>query len=249
MSALPILPGIFQRVRSRFHRGASGKLEFYIITKVDNLSSVTIQLDTAAYVYGSRTDKSGNAAKSWDAKLQELVSGHILLFRSSSDADGYGECLSIEDNGKFIVKAPKTSGDSAAAAGEEEAGNDTATFQKGIPYKVTLKWVWPKYFRNYVYNQRTNGDLYSDSKSQNYKTFLVFVQNQAALNQGYSKMFCTQDSGEGSQGEENTWTVKKENISNSMNQADYDLCTKYYNNADEYIGSNADFLYVEATAQ
>lgn len=227
--------------------GASGTLEFYIIPQVENLTSVTVQMTTEAYVYADRTAASNfaNATGSTDKKLQDLVSGHILLFHSSANADGYGKWLGID--GKFTVNAPKIS-DAVAGSEEGADGNDAATFQKGVPYKVTLDWVWPKYFRNYVYNQRANGDLYLNAESEDYKKVLEFVKAQTKLTTGYSKVFCEKSSGDDAEGGKG-WTITGESISNSMSQADYDLCTEYYNNADEYIGMNAEFLYVEATVQ
>lgn len=233
--------------------GARGRLEFYIIPNEDNLKSVTVKLETSAYQYSNRDSepKSGNAKKVDNEGIQNLVKGHILLFRSLDNTNGYSGWLG--ENGSFTIEAKNIPAVSDASGDAEEAetqanGSGEAVFQKGVPYKVTLYWVWPKYFRNYVYNNRNiYGDLFASDESADYKDLLNFVKAQTELSG--SKLFKAADSTGDGTGSSDKWDVGADAISNNMAQSAYDLCTKYYNQADEYIGTNADFLYIEATVQ
>ena len=48
--------------------------------------------------------------------------------------------------------------------------------------KVTLYWIWPKYFRNYIYGSRnTYGDLFTDvsDKNADYTELLKLVNNSS----------------------------------------------------------------------
>lgn len=219
--------------------GASGKMEFYIIPKVNGLQSVTVKLDVAAYQYSSRDSKTGNAKKAEDPTLQNLISGHILLFRSLDNDLGYSGWL--DESGEFTVNAPENSGNRTESDNEAGAEGTAGTFKKDTPYKITLEWVWPKYFRNYVYYNKRNtaGDLFAE-KTDDYEKLLKFVKGQVNLKE--SRLFY-------GTGDTSEWKVTEDMIGNTMKQDAYDLCTKYYNQADEYIGVNADFLYLEATVQ
>ena len=91
--------------------GASGKLEFYIIPREDNLQTVTLSLELIGY-----QSDNGRAVKSEDTTLQNLINGHILFFKSVDDTYGYQGWIQTNEN--FRVNAP---------------GN--GTFQKNVPYK------------------------------------------------------------------------------------------------------------------
>ena len=100
-----------------------------------------------------------------------------------------------------------------------------AEAQKDVPYPVTLYWIWPLRYDNML------DDLYAEN-SQEYQTrFAPFLEEQAeAESMGvipdsdyrYSRLFLTNE----------------EELGTSA------LRSKAYNLADEYIGTNADFLYL-----
>ena len=219
-----------QSANSTVSPGASGKLEFYIIPKVDNLKSVSVTLKLAAY---KNSDGAGKDIEIKEGTLQKLVQGHILLFQNLNDGSGYSGWIS---DAPMIITAPKKSDTTDIST------VDNAVFQKGIPYKVTVYWVWPKYFRNYIYNQTTQEDLFganADSKTR--ADLLSYVKKQADnFSKGESTIFYKK---------EETKDIASTDIGPDMSDALLNLCGQYYNEADEYIGTNADYLYVKLEAK
>ena len=210
-----------QSANSTVSPGASGKLEFYIIPKVENLKSVTVKLNVAAY---GKASNNSAIEESNDDVLKRLIKGHILLFQNLDDQKGYSNWLRPDD-GKYTctVSAPVSDG-----------------FQINCPYKVTVYWIWPKYFRNYIYMQKsTQEDLFGNSPDKTtYDNLLKYVKEQRTLN-GSTLFYDKAGKGTDITGD----------INNSMDGALLDTCSQYYDDADEYIGTNAGYLYVRAEAE
>ena len=257
----------FQDGQTLVEPGASGKLEFYVLPKKSGLTQMTITLKTEAY-YKKHPTLSGSdgqdeaadpgnsdnntskakAARSDKEVLQNLVEGHILLFRHVDSAKGYSGWLEPENVGGDDVDEAGKDGYvftiTADEAGVKQAGDSgKAEFEAETLYKVTVYWVWPKYFRNYIYNTVDRiGDLFADTTPSNedYTRLLEFVNGQKEMGiSGGSKLFYSRDN--------TIKVVTDKNIDSSMVQETLDTCSQYYNNADEYIGTNADFLYISAT--
>ena len=213
--------------------GAGGKLEFYIIPKQSGLTSVNITLNMEGYKLNEETQK---AEKLNNSKIQSLLNGHILLFRHLDDKYGYYGWLGADH--KLTINAPK-----------KENEKEAATFVPNIPYKVTLYWKWPQYFRNYIYTQRsTYGDLFTDDMINNdnykndYESIITFVNKQNEVTDKSSKLFyAANESGT----ETNSKITISEKINKDMSDTVLDTCSKYYNQADEYIGKNTQFVYIQ----
>ena len=201
--------------------GFGGKLEFYLIAKRKGLHSVTVNLNLEGYTL----DDSGKKVERLENnKIQNLLKGHILFFRHFDDTYGYYDWLGEEPT--ITVDAPK-----------REEGQ---TFVPNIPYKVTLYWKWPQYFRNYIYTQRSMyGDLFTDEMvnkySEEYTKFIDFVNSQKTI--GSSKLFYVK--------EDNEKNITEEIINNQMSDEILNTCNSYYNQADEYIGKNTQYVYVK----
>ena len=222
--------------------GASGKLEFYLISKKEGLTSAEITVNLKAYINKSGTGSSDNeagtsanksrATESTNNTVQNLISGHILLFQELDDAKGYDGWLGKwEDNTNTLTNTFTVSANS--------------TFEKNIPYKVTIYWVWPQYFRNYIYTQRsTQGDLFTDQTSQteesDYKKLNTFVNANAQKTFSTSRLFYQASL----LGDAKVNDINQE-INASMSDEVLNSCSTYYNQADEYIGKNAQYIYVE----
>ena len=197
--------------------GANGKLEFYIIPKKDDVKSVTVSFDINGYVY---TTENKRVVKPADTTLQNLIQGHILFFQQLDDVYGYQKWL--EADKPFVIKAP-----------------NNGSFQKDVPYKVTIYWIWPQYFRNYVYTQKsTQGDLFTDAANQtsdsDYARINRFINSQRTVETSQNKLFY----------DESSEVQVESDINKNMAQNTLDQCSKYYNKADEYIGTNAKYIYV-----
>ena len=200
--------------------GANGKLEFYIIPKKDDVKSVTVSFDITAYVYKDEGNVDKRAVKSEDTTLQNLIQGHILFFQQLDDVYGYQKWL--EADKPFVIKAP-----------------ENGSFKQNVPYKVTIYWIWPQYFRNYVYTQKsTQGDLFTDAANQtsdsDYARINTFINSQRTVKTSQNKLFY----------DESREVQVESDINKNMAQNTLDQCSKYYNKADEYIGTNAKYIYV-----
>lgn len=196
--------------------GANGKLEFYIIPKKDNVKSVTVSFDINGYVYTTEENADRRAVKSEDTTLQNLIQGHILFFQQLDDVHGYQKWLKADES--FVIEAPKNS-----------------SFKKDVPYKVTIYWIWPQYFRNYVYTQKsTQGDLFNQTDDSDYARINTFINSQRTVETSQNKLFYDESG-----------TVQVESdINKDMSQDTLEQCSNYYNKADEYIGTNAKCIYV-----
>lgn len=191
--------------------GANGKLEFYIIPKKDDVKSVTVSFDINGYVYTNK-----RAVKSEDTILQNLIQGHILFFQQLDDVCGYQKWLKADES--FVIEAP-----------------NKGSFKKDVPYKVTIYWIWPQYFRNYVYTQKsTQGDLFTDAANQTYARINTFINSQRTVETKQNKLFY----------DESGKVQVESDINKNMAQDTLDRCSKYYNKADEYIGTKAKYIYV-----
>ena len=209
--------------QQNFYPGASGELTFYFIPKQDGLKKVTFQLSLTGY----KDTENGNLAKVEDSTWQNLISGHILVFKKWDDNTGYSDWL--ENIESFEIEAPKSE-----------------AFSKNMPYKVTLYWKWPKYFRNYVYNDKfREGDLFTNLKDNaDYINLMKFVNEQVPTTgeDKKSKLFYP---GQTTYEE----SILSEKISNEMSSTLQESFSKYYNLADEYIGAAAQYIYVEIAAK
>lgn len=98
--------------------------------------------------------------------------------------------------------------------------------KEGVPYPVKIYWIWPLRYENMVL------DLYEAGSTEYEKRFHPFVEDQAKTENmsslsetssyKYSRIFLTKET--------------------TLN--DKDSRTRAYNLADEYIGSNVDYLYL-----
>ena len=198
--------------RKAMYPGERGKLEFYLIPTQAGAgrTEAEVTLNMEAYQVSADDNK---AEKYADATLQKLVNGHVLLFQNLNNTKGYSGWLYREGVNKITVKAP-------------DGG-----FQKGVPYKVTVYWIWPKYFRNYVYNSRSAyGDLFADiTDNADYTNLNIYV-NAHKENLLYGG------------------TIADE-INSSIPDEVLDNCSKYYDQADEYIGQKKCYIYIDASVQ
>ena len=220
--------------------GASGKLEFYIIPQQDGLTAADISLDLTAYqVTDNSVVKSNN-------DLQKLISGHILLFQKLDDANGYSQWIKINSDGGSSETYEKFTIDAPPDAQSEEDSDDAQnlnTFKKNVPYKVTLYWVWPNYFRNYIYTQRSKlGDLFTKDNEDRQK-LIEFVGEQNTWSS--SRLFYQKPSDEKINASSGSNTVISGTINDKISDNDLHTCSEYYNQADEYIGNNVQYVGIE----
>ena len=226
--------------------GASGSMTFYIIPRKENLTSANLTFTLKAY----RDDPTtGLAVISEDNQLQNLVMGHILFFRNW-DADGsYAGWIAPDENGSYLTGNAEYS--------FKVTPKNKTTFEKDKPYPVTLYWVWPNYIRNYIYTNQ-NGSLFTNTNSSDYQKLITFLNNENFQNneaeQKYSKMFYVKPDSDTASAKEQAGgkgssdrIIHTDKIDSNITDAVLNECNEAYNNADQYIGENARYLYVDVT--
>lgn len=188
--------------------GARGKIMFTVTPHTDDLGDITINL--------SRVLKAkGNIYKEADGKLSDdastllsLVKGHLLFFTSCKNGYYSGR---VE---KGQIKIPK------------ESFNEGEGVLKPVP--ITLYWVWPEYFQNFVLTGNTNyyKNLFASAKDAGYLELKADVnKNKATYFYGLSSAADTDP------------------------YTDMDAYSALYNNADEKIGNEVISIQLRITAQ
>ena len=218
--------------------GASGSMTFYIIPRKENLTSANLTFTLKAYEDDTKT---GVAAVSKDNQLQNLVMGHILFFRNREADGSYAGWIAPDENGSYLMANSEYS--------FTVTPENKTTFEKDKPYPVTLYWVWPNYIRNYIYTNQ-NGSLFTNPDSSDYQDLLKFLNKENFQNneteQKYSKIFYVKpDSGAASAKDSTSGNGNQ--INSNITDAVLNECNEAYNNADQYIGKNARYLYVDVT--
>ena len=218
--------------------GASGSMTFYIIPRKENLTSANLAFTLKAYEDDTKT---GVVAVSKDNQLQNLVMGHILFFRNREADGSYAGWIAPDENGSYLMANSEYS--------FTVTPENKTTFEKDKPYPVTLYWVWPNYIRNYIYTNQ-NGSLFTNPDSSDYQDLLKFLNKENFQNneteQKYSKIFYAKpDSGATSA--KGSTSGNGNQINSNITDAVLNECNEAYNNADQYIGKNARYLYVDVT--
>lgn len=121
--------------------GARGKISFTVKPLVSDLNGVTINLSRVLKVTGIGVVEDGGTLTSEAEALLGLVKGHLLFFTGCDEGRYY--------SGRVVdgkIEIPK----SAFC----EDGKTTNPTNKSRT--VTLYWVWPEYFQNFVLTGNTN---------------------------------------------------------------------------------------------
>lgn len=197
-----------------FYPGARGKLEFYVIPRIEGLTSVNVKLDMLPCKAMTDVNGKKGAVVQENDRLNKLIDGHILFFSGLDDIHGYSGWLGLNPT----ISISSTS---------DALSIDT-------PYKVTVYWIWPKQYRNLIYdNFSTRGDLFANTaNNKDYNDLIKFINDK--------RDFFFYSSVE---------NVDFPETSDQMSQSAFDSGILYYNQADEYIGNNADYIYVKVTGE
>lgn len=203
--------------------GARGKITFTVKPLVDDLNGVTINLSRVLKVTGNVVVEDGKTLTSDAQTLLGLVKGHLLFFTKCDN--GYYSDRVI--NNQITIPKSKFC----------EDGKTTNPTKKSVP--VTLYWVWPEYFQNFVLTGNTNyyKNLFAaagDAKSD-------YGALQADMNAHKANYFYGTVS-----------SVEAANapaVSADMSFSDTAICSALYNNADEQIGNKAEYIQLRISAQ
>lgn len=204
--------------------GARGKITFTVKPLVSDLDGVTINLSCLLKVTNivGVVGDGGTLAPEAEALLG-LIKGHVLFFTSCENGYYSGRVTNSQ------ITIPKSS--------FCEGGNEAKPTNQSVP--VTLYWVWPEYFQNFVLTGNTNyyKNLFAaagDAKSD-------YGALQADMNEHKANYFYGAANG--------TSAVNAPLVSSSMSFSDTAICSALYNNADEQIGNKVKYIQLRISAQ
>lgn len=192
--------------------GARGQITFTVTPHTDNLGDITISLSRVLKAKGNIYKEADGNLSDEASTLLNLVKGHLLFFTSCENGYYSGR---VED-GKITIPKSKFCID-------EKTTNPT---NRSVP--VTLYWVWPEYFQNFVLTGNTNyyKNLF-EAENEGYSALKTDVENNKAL-------YFYGLSG-------STAAAKPyDNV---------DAYSSFYNNADEKIGNEVISIQLRITAQ
>lgn len=201
--------------------GARGKITFTVKPLVDDLNGVTINLSRVLKVTGNVVVEDGKTLTSDAQTLLGLAKGHLLFFTSCQNGYYSGRVVDSKiriDKSEFCKK-----------------GSSETTESK----EVSLYWVWPEYFQNFVLTGNTNyyKNLFAaagDAKSD-------YGALQADMNAHKANYFYGAANG--------TSAANAPAVSADMSFSDAAICSALYNNADEQIGNKVEYIQLRISAQ
>lgn len=201
--------------------GARGKITFTVKPLVDDLNGVTINLSRVLKVTGNVVVEDGKTLTSDAQTLLGLAKGHLLFFTSCQNGYYSGRVVDSKiriDKSEFCKK-----------------GSSETTESK----EVSLYWVWPEYFQNFVLTGNTNyyKNLFAaagDAKSD-------YGALQADMNAHKANYFYGAANG--------TSAANAPAVSADMSFNDAAICSALYNNADEQIGNKVEYIQLRISAQ
>ena len=232
--------------------GASGQMTFYIISQKNGPLSVTLDLMLTGYT-GEETAETLSDLQKANEKAQQLLKGHVLLFAGyDSAANSYKGWIS-EDAGPWSMTLDSGGG----VLSRTENGKLTWSVQdakKGRAYPVTIYWVWPEMLGSYLVKDQSSigkrpilfpEDWQGDNSS--HLTELPKALFKTMCNpEDNNRYFYWKESKDFAE------TVTKEKLSQmrtNFNPVMYGTLAVYYNQADEYLGSNVRFVKLKLDAQ
>lgn len=201
--------------------GARGKITFTVKPLVDDLNGVTINLSRVLKVTGNVVVEDGKTLTSDAQTLLGLAKGHLLFFTSCQNGYYSGRVVDSKiriDKSEFCKK-----------------GSSETTESK----EVSLYWVWPEYFQNFVLTGNTNyyKNLFAaagDAKSD-------YGALQADMNAHKTNYFYGAANG--------TSAANAPAVSADISFGDTAICSALYNNADEQIGNKVEYIQLRISAQ
>ena len=198
--------------------GARGKIMFTVTPHTDDLGDITINLSRVLKATDGGVVKDEGTLTSEAATLLGLVKGHLLFFTKCDN--GYYSDRVISNQ----ITIPKSK--------FCEDGKTTNPTKRSVP--VTLYWVWPEYFQNFVLTGNTNY----------YKNLFE------AENEGYGALKADVNKNKATYFYDPSNGTAASDPHDSVDPYDnVDAYSSLYNNADEKIGNEVISIQLRITAQ
>lgn len=198
--------------------GARGKIMFTVTPHTDDLGDITINLSRVLKAKENIYKEADGTLSNDASTLLSLVKGHLLFFTSCKNGYYSGR---VEDSKITIPKSKFCIGE-----------NTTNPTNQSVP--VTLYWVWPEYFQNFVLTGNTNY----------YKNLFE------AENEGYGALKADVNKNKATYFYDPSNGTAASDPHDSVDPYDnVDAYSSLYNNADEKIGNEVISIQLRITAQ
>lgn len=206
------------------HPGARGKISFTVKPLVSDLNGITINLSRVLKVTGVGVVEDGGTLTSEPETLLGLIKGHLLFF-TSCDQNGYYS--GRVENGQITIPKSKFCKDENTANPTDQS------------FTITLHWVWPEYFQNFVLTGNTNyyKNLFASAGDETPD----YGALQADINSNKTNYFYGSANG--------TSAAGAPTVSADISSSNTAICSALYNNADEEIGDKVEYIQLRISAQ
>lgn len=203
--------------------GARGKITFTVTPRTDNLGDITVNLSRVLKAKGDIYKEADGNLSADASTLLGLVKGHLLFFTSCQNGYYSGRV----ENSQITIEKKKFC----------EGEDTTKPTDRSVP--VTLYWVWPEYFQNFVLTSNTN--YYKNlflTEGADYADLKTDVNGNKA-HYFYDATSSTMTAADSA----NTPSTVSDPYAN------VDAYSALYNNADEKIGNEVISIQLRITAQ
>lgn len=223
--------------------GNRGTFDLYVICRTDKRDVVLRPVFSAWYETGSGDNpyKDAFSEESTDNRriAAEFLKGHILLFTGMDDKGMYSGNIDFtkditinlsgtEDNAYQVVDAENQERHEFRWGECIYSNGNTAV------YRLSVYWVWPEQFGNFIYTGNSyNKNLFTSKDSWDYTYFISVMESSA----DYRKFFSIE--GEGPRPDIDTITSPTDYQTATEN---YELYSGWYNAADEKIGELISYI-------
>lgn len=242
--------------------GSSGSITFYIIPHKNGALNVSLTLSLTGYTLkNTGTELTSESLTDIKADAQQLLEGHILLFAGyDTEKNSYKGWIS-QDGDPWSMSLKDNSSLSQKENGELIWSIKDAEAEKAYP--VTVYWIWPELLESYLLKKEsytgTRPLLFPAEKDKS-----TSASNPEALPSELFEKMCEVPAEnpntpvnsnryfrwETKEAFTNTVTVDTLNqIRSRYNSALYGNVAAYYDLADQYIGSNVQYVKLTLNAR
>lgn len=207
--------------------GARGKITFTVTPLVDDLNGITINLSRVLKAKGFTDDGivADGTTLTEAQTLLGLIKGHLLFFTSCENGYYSGRVV----DGKIEIHKSEFCKDGNVANPTNQS------------HTITLYWVWPEYFQNFVLTGNTN--YYKNLFAEAGDGTTDYGSLQADMNKSENKTnYFFGRAGDVS-------AANAPTVSADMSSSDAAICSALYNNADEQIGDKLEYIQLRISAQ
>ena len=245
--------------------GSSGSITFYIIPHKNGVLNVSLTLSLTGYTLNdSGTDltlENLNPGLLTDIKedAKQLLEGHILLFAGYDKIKNSYKGWISQDGDPWTMSLEDDSTLSQNKNGELIWSNKNAIVDNA--YKVTVYWIWPELLESYLLkkesytgtrpllfpakqnNESTSANNLEDLPSKLFEK-MCKVSSDTSVNSNRYLRWETADAFK-----ENVTEKTLEQIRACYNSVLYGNVAAYYDLADQYLGSNVQYVKLTLNAK